>query len=93
MGTRVSVGTVKHLPVFNNIYVVVLWLAVLCGQVCNNTIVISKKHQGPTDVSSISGAVLINDNVINIKRGQDNHDIPVTIAVPGAVLPNVTHRH
>ena len=44
-------------------------------------------------MSSISGAVLINDNVINIKRGQDNHDIPVTIAVPGAVLPNITHRH
>ena len=44
-------------------------------------------------MSSISGAVLINDNVINIKRGQDNHDIPVTIAVPGAVLPNVTHTH
>ena len=57
------------------------------------SIIISKKHQGPTDVSSISGAVLINDNVINIKRGQDNHDIPVTIAVPGAVLPNITHRH
>ena len=44
-------------------------------------------------MSSISGAVLINDNVINIKRGQDNHDIPVTIAVPGAVLPNITYRH
>ena len=44
-------------------------------------------------MSSRSGAVLINDNVINIKRGQDNHDIPVTIAVPGAVLPNITHRH
>ena len=37
-------------------------------------------------MSSRSGAVLINDNVINIKRGQDNHDIPVTIAVPGAVF-------
>ena len=44
-------------------------------------------------MSSGSGAVLINDNVINIKRGHDNHDIPVTIAVPGAVLPNITQSH